>query len=211
MLVATIRLSHPDLTMARTFERVPNVRVHPEHQTMIDDGFVHSYATVCCADLARFDAALAEDPTVLDWSRHGCDGDPVYALELSTDRLRFGPVFVDIGLQVLDLVGGDGGWTFRLRTPDRGSLACLRRYCDEEGVSFELRSLTDIGEESALGLTVEQREALRVAYEMGYFEEPRAVSLAELGERLGVSATAAGRRLRRATAAFIEHSLVDDV
>jgi predicted DNA binding protein len=45
-------------------------------------------------------------------------------------------------------------------------------------------------------LTDTQQEALVLAYERGYFESPRQVTLEELGEELGISQQAVGSRLR---------------
>ncbi|MEZ3118023.1 helix-turn-helix domain-containing protein [Halobaculum sp. MBLA0147] len=50
----------------------------------------------------------------------------------------------------------------------------------------------------------EQREALELAVERGYFEEPRAVSIEDLATELGVPRSTASYRLRRATAALAE-------
>ncbi len=57
------------------------------------------------------------------------------------------------------------------------------------------------------GLTDAQYDALVTAYRSGYFEEPRALSLSELAEELGISPTAASGRLRRATKRLVETQL----
>lgn len=46
-------------------------------------------------------------------------------------------------------------------------------------------------------LTQSQREALLLALEMGYFEEPRTAILSEVATELGISQPAAGGLLRR--------------
>jgi Predicted DNA binding protein len=55
-----------------------------------------------------------------------------------------------------------------------------------------------------ISLPEEQREALELAVERGYFEEPRAVSVGELASELGAARSTVSYRLRRATAALTE-------
>ncbi|WP_049937947.1 helix-turn-helix domain-containing protein [Haloplanus natans] len=71
---------------------------------------------------------------------------------------------------------------------------------------FALRRLTRDGdpEPPGNGLTDRQREALRIAYEMGYFEVPRRASLDDVATELGISASALSERLRRAQTRVIE-------
>jgi predicted DNA binding protein len=60
-----------------------------------------------------------------------------------------------------------------------------------------LHALTPVESTPEATLTDAQHEALVLAYERGYFDSPRGVTLAELGAELGVSQQAVGARLRR--------------
>jgi predicted DNA binding protein len=59
-----------------------------------------------------------------------------------------------------------------------------------------LHALTPIKTATEVFLTDTQQEALVLAYERGYFESPREVTLEALGEELGISQQAVGSRLR---------------
>ncbi|WP_231182986.1 helix-turn-helix domain-containing protein [Haladaptatus sp. DYF46] len=74
---------------------------------------------------------------------------------------------------------------------------------------FSLRRLTHDGEPEAPGdgLTNCQHEALRTAYEMGYFEIPRAASLDDVAVELGISPSSLSERLRRAQTHLVETSV----
>lgn len=74
---------------------------------------------------------------------------------------------------------------------------------------FHLHRLTHKGdaEPPGDGLTDGQREALRTAYELGYFNIPRDASLEDVATRLGISASAASERLRRAQTQLIEETV----
>ncbi|HEX2066905.1 MAG TPA: helix-turn-helix domain-containing protein, partial [Candidatus Thermoplasmatota archaeon] len=57
-------------------------------------------------------------------------------------------------------------------------------------------------------LTPAEEETLRTAHEMGYYRVPRGPGVRDVAQRLGLSASAAGYRLRRAqgklVAAYLE-------
>jgi hypothetical protein len=79
----------------------------------------------------------------------------------------------------------------------------------QRNVGFELVRLTRDGEPEAPGdgLTDRQREALRTAYELGYFEIPRRASLQEIAGELDISASSLSERLRRAQTQLIEETV----
>lgn len=97
------------------------------------------------------------------------------------------------------------GWRQAGWFADRAAFDEFRRFWQAEG-EFTLRRLTRDGEPEPPGdgLTDPQREALRTAYEMGYFDVPRGASLEDVAGELGVGASAASERLRRAQTHLVE-------
>ena len=79
------------------------------------------------------------------------------------------------------------------------------------GVSLErissLGETADSAVETPWNLTPKQEVALKVAYEMGYFDVPRAVTASEIADELGISKTAFLERLRRGQASFLGQTL----
>ena len=59
-----------------------------------------------------------------------------------------------------------------------------------------MHALAPVETETEAALTDTQLEALALAYERGYFEFPREVTLEALGEELGISRQAVGSRIR---------------
>ena len=57
------------------------------------------------------------------------------------------------------------------------------------------------------GLTDRQLEALRTAYEMGYFEIPRGASLDAVAQELSISASSLSERLRRAQTHLLQETV----
>ncbi|KZN26387.1 DNA-binding protein [Haladaptatus sp. R4] len=97
------------------------------------------------------------------------------------------------------------GWVQTGRFAHRAAFDEFRTFWQENG-EFTLRRLTTDGEPEPPGdgLTDRQQEALRTAYEMGYFEIPRTASLDAVASELGVSASSLSERLRRAQTHLVE-------
>lgn len=97
------------------------------------------------------------------------------------------------------------GWIQTGWFANREVLDEFRTFWQRNG-SFTLRQLVRDGEpeDPGDGLTDRQHEALRVAYEMGYFDIPRTASLEEVAAELGVSQSSLSERLRRAQTHLIE-------
>jgi len=97
------------------------------------------------------------------------------------------------------------GWRQTGWFADRAAFDEFRSFWQANS-GFQLHKLTRDGEPEPAGegLTDRQDEALRTAYEMGYFEIPRRASLDEIATELGISASSASERLRRAQTRLIE-------
>lgn len=101
---------------------------------------------------------------------------------------------------ILEAEGSTDGWQFKLRFADRNDTRGFQRYCEHHDVPATLHRVytpreAHLGE--VYGLTGEQRETIQRAYEMGYFDEPRGVTQAELAAEFDVSQRAISRRLWR--------------
>jgi hypothetical protein len=97
------------------------------------------------------------------------------------------------------------GWIQAGWFADREAFDAFREFW-QANAGFTLRRLTRDGEPEAPGegLTDRQQEALRTAYEMGYFEIPRTASLEAVASELGITASSLSERLRRAQTHVIE-------
>ncbi|MFC7073777.1 helix-turn-helix domain-containing protein [Halovenus rubra] len=89
-----------------------------------------------------------------------------------------------------------------------GAFDEFRRFW-QRNCGFHLHRLTKEGdsEPPGDGLTDGQREALRIAYERGYFDIPRKASLEDVAKELDISASSASERLRRAQTQLIEETV----
>lgn len=112
---------------------------------------------------------------------------------------------------ILDAEGTADSWVFQIRAENRDRLQEFLDVFAEQGIPVELKRLSSISEDdgSDTELTPKQRQTLVAAFEMGYFENPKGVSQAEIGDRFGVSGRAVSKRLRRGTKNLIRSTLVE--
>lgn len=100
------------------------------------------------------------------------------------------------------------GWTQTGWFASRDEFDKFRAFWQQNS-DFRLRRLTRDGEPEPAGngLTDRQSEALRTAYELGYFDIPRGASLEEVAAELDISASSVSERLRRAQTQLIEETV----
>ena len=113
------------------------------------------------------------------------------------------------------LLSGSGTsdqWTFELRADDHKSIANFQQYCREQDIHITLTSLQSLSELQTgtdYNLTEEQRAALILAYNRGYYHTPRETTLEELADELGITGQSVGSRLRRGINRLIGSTLID--
>jgi len=116
-------------------------------------------------------------------------------------------ILVETEVPILSATGTSRQWTFEVRGEDRTGIRAFQRRCQELDIPVTLRemhALTPLDTGVQAGLTDTQQEALALAYERGYFESPREVTLEELGEELGITQQAVGSRLQNGMRYVIE-------
>jgi predicted DNA binding protein len=105
------------------------------------------------------------------------------------------PIIVENGRMEFDL------------TATRAQFEAFGDALDEQDRHYELLSLVHTVEEGDL-LTDRQRECLQVALRQGYFEVPRACTLAELADHLDIDKSTASETIRRGQARVLQEFLV---
>lgn len=103
------------------------------------------------------------------------------------------------------------GWRFEVRFPDSAAASAFQTYLTENDIPHDLtrvHGLTNLLRSDTEGLTDGQREALVVAHQGGYFEQPRRMTTDELAEALDVAPSSASGRLRRGLHRLVDHTLI---
>lgn len=213
MLIAEIKLTHPDLVLTDTIEALPDVSIDLDYQTITPSGDYYLFFEVSDGDYDAFDAAVADDPTVEDSTVIiQSETFRVYRMRLrKVDKLVL-PRASELGLRVLRGWAEGGGWKASLEVPDLDQLQKFRSYCTDRDIQFSVLRLYRSEENGSgeFGLTAPQREALVTAYSNGYFDEPRDASLQDVADELGISPSAASGRLRRGISALLGNTVAVD-
>lgn len=173
-------------------EIIPYLWVHGvETEDIIDDFAPHPGVK----DIRLVDDAEDEHLLRVTW-------DPAYVGVLSTLN--------ETGATLISAVGRSEHWTFELRGDDHRDISDFQRLCKERDIPVTLtalHALTHIETATEAALTDAQQDALVLAIERGYFEDPREVTLEELGEELGISQQAVGSRIRRGLRSVLNQTL----
>ena len=199
-LTATIEIESPDLALTETVACDESATVQPVTGAGTVPNAEAYLFTIRTDDFGRFEAALERDHTIAGFERVvDLGSEAVYSFEYSPAATLFSPVVAAVHGVSLEWANDGTTWTVRVWLPDRAALSALREYATDRDIRFSLRRVSDYagpgGAENSL--TDEQREAVLLALEMGYFEEPREATLREVAAELGISQPAAGGRLRR--------------
>jgi predicted DNA binding protein len=212
-VTVTIRLEAPDLALTRTVASADAATVSPVAGAGTVPNLGAHLFTVRTDDFERFEGALRGDPTIESFERIVDRGrEALYRFEYAPEATVFSAAISEVDGISLEWTNDGAVWVVRVWLPDRAALASLREFATERGIGFTLERVGDgaapAGSEP--DLTGKQREALLVALEMGYFEEPRAVPLDEVAAELGISQPAAGGLLRRGIRRLVVSTVADD-
>lgn len=211
-LVAEFRVPPEDLPFAEALATNPDARIEVERIVPTDERAFPFFWVWDSRPRAFIEAANAESEiegmTVLEQVDGGM---------LIRARWSPGAELVDAmrRLQgtILSSEGTADGWCFEVRAQDREAFLEFADLFGRRGITIELERLADYGDfvdRTEPTLTEAQRAALVAAYEEGYFDNPREVEQAELGERFDISHRAVAERIRRGTKTLIEEAVIDD-
>jgi predicted DNA binding protein len=211
---AVVRVEHPDIVLTGAVRHDGSASVESVSEAGTDPTSGRFFYRVRSSDLDRFEDGLRADHTIgaFERVRETGDGRAIYGVEYADEATVLSPVVSAASGVILDMENAGGAWDLTVWMPERASLARLWDYARGNGIDIELLRVNEyasLGRTDA-GLTDSQREALLVAVEMGYFEEPRNATLGEVAAELDISQPAASGLLRRAIERLVVSALLDD-
>ena len=211
MITTRVYVEHPDLALAETIRTLSNVDIEVIGDAGTDPERNVYFFRVEASAFERVESMLATDNTVESFSTVIEMGDQrIYRIEYSDAAKLITPAISDRGGLTLETRSYLNGWLLRLQLEGHDALYELDEYATEEGIRFDIVELKQGGTVDAATdskLTASQIEALVTAYQHGYYDEPREVSVGELASMLDISDTAMSGRLRRGSARLIEETL----
>jgi predicted DNA binding protein len=210
-VLAVVRVEHPDLALTRTVAHDGSAVVQPIREAGTDPEHDSHFFSVRSADFERFEAGLRADHTVARFERvMQVDDEAVYKFGYTEQAKLFSPELTRANGVALRIENVDTGWIMQVWVPERRSLRYLWEYAEANDIRIELERINDYSSLlESFGLTATQREAILLALEAGYFEEPREASLSDVARRLDISQPAAGGLLRRGLKRLVLSTLAE--
>ncbi|WP_251344132.1 helix-turn-helix domain-containing protein [Haloplanus halophilus] len=210
---AVVRVEHPDIVLTKTVAHDRSSTVESVSEAGTDPTSGKFFYHIASADLDRFEDGLRNDDTVGEFERVTETGDEtaIYTFEYTDEAKVVSPVISAANGVTLDMENDGSAWMLTVWMPDRTDLVHLWDYAQRNDIGIELLRVNEyasLGKTEA-GLTDSQREALLVAFDAGYFEEPRSATLSDVAAELDISQPAASGLLRRGIRRLVASSLLD--
>jgi predicted DNA binding protein len=209
-VIAEVAVDADEFGLGRALAAGPPAQVELE-RLVPDDGSSVPYVWVASDDQSGFERALRRQSRVGHLQRLDRIGDQaLYRIDW-TDSHDFLEGILAADGAILEAHGGEE-WLFQLRFDDHERLATFYNYCMAHDITIRITRVFTLTEEyrrgRLFGLTPEQREALVLAAERGYFETPSKVTLEEVGRELGISSQAASKRIRGGVEKLVNEGLL---
>ena len=208
---ATFTVPSDQFPLGTVFEQLPSVTVELERIIPSQD-VVIPYFWVRGTEVDDIEDAFLDHPGVenIDFVDSVAD-EYLLRVEWTLEYDGVLSTLMETGVPLIKAVGTSEQWTFDIRG-DRRDIAAFQERCRELGIPItltKLHALTPIESEVETALTDTQQEALVLAYERGYFNTPRDVTMAELGDELGISQQAVASRLRRGISSILGSTMAE--
>ena len=201
-----------EFPLGTVFENLPEVTVELE-RLIPDESLIIPYFWVRGAEAKDIEAAFEahrgfENVRLID------DVDEEYLMRAEWNDEYYGllSALAHASIVVLSGIGTKEGWKFEVRAETRERIGEFRSDCQAHDIPIEITAVHSLLPVQGNGyeLTDTQREALVLAYEMGYYDSPRAVSLEEVAAELGISQQSLSSRLKRGNRRLIERTLASE-
>jgi predicted DNA binding protein len=211
LVIADISVPADAFPLGQVLENYPEVEIELERLVPLREAIIPLF-WIEGGDQAAIQATLEDDPLTNSVKQlTTADDRHLYEVEWAPDIGGLIQIFLDTDAQLLQAEGTARVWDFRLQFLKRADLIAFREACEAAGIQITLRRLYNptLPEDDS-GLTENQYEALIAAYENGYFQVPRSVSMDDLASEFGISDSALSQRIRRGTAALIAETIATD-
>ena len=211
-VILEFSIASDDFALGRGLGTQPGRHIELERIIPVDE-FLIPFFWVEGGDLDQLEATVKESPYIKNLSVLDEIGDRVlYRVEWTGERKSDDILegFRRFDATILE-ARSNGDWTFRLRFLDHQQIAEFYNYCTTNDIRIHVDRVYTLTEESLqgrmFGLSNEQREALVIALDHGYFATPRETSMQDLADELGISQQAMSDRIRRGTEKVLDNAL----
>jgi predicted DNA binding protein len=210
--IAEINLPADEFALSHTLDTLSDVEFEVERIVAHDPDSIMPYIWVTSANPTELEQVLAND-TSIDAIKNLAqpeDGQVLYQMEWIASIETLVHILVEEEGTILAAEGRQDGWNMRILVPDREALSRTYEFCEENDLSLELQRVYDVsqGKEGRFGLTEAQATVITTAYDNGFYNVPRGISLTDLADIIEISHQALSERLRRGHQTLVENSVV---
>lgn len=155
--------------------------------------------------------AFQDDPTVENVELlSSFDDEQLYRMEWVGRVQLVLQILTSSEATIMDAFGMDDQWILRVLYPSREDISATIDFVKGHGLTLNVESIRELEGQPAgrYGLSEAQHEALATAISHGYYQVPRENNLDDIASTLGISHQALSERLRRATRALIEDTIL---
>lgn len=208
--IINVRLPAAEVELGVRVASLPEVVIDVEQLASQTSDDVLPLLWIRADDFTAVDEALEDDPTVEGFDVIGSfDHRRLYRMEWADTAESTIRTLRTAGGYVRNAKVIDGEWSIEVLFPDRDDLSRMYDVANDADIPLTVDSIYELSDEGGRpnGLTTEQQETLVAAFEHGYYDVPREVSLVDLAEKLDISHQALSERLRRAHETLVDASV----
>ena len=201
-IIAEFSVKSDDLALNHALTTTPKMIVEIEQVVATMEDRIMPYFWVSGEDQDEFRDAFRDDETVTNTAViDEVEDARLYRAEWTDNVETIIYAYVELGATLMQAIGKEKDWELRMRFDSHDSLSEFQDYCDENDISIELNRTQEQEQPMASAqydLTPTQRETLVTALEAGYYDVPRAVTMRELAEQMGIAQQTLSNRFRAA-------------
>lgn len=182
----TITVEASDAALEHTFEELKEVQFELDNPITGQSGQQWPCLWITGHSKAEIESALRDDPTVDRFETVTSKDDAfLYDLDLSEDGARLRDIIQEANGTILAATGAKGQWELKLCFDNTDDLSQLYDRLTEEGITPEIREIRNLEEDAEI--TDAQRDVFEAAFQDGYFQIPREITLEGLATGRGIS------------------------
>lgn len=201
-----------EFPLGTIFENLPGVTVELE-RLIPHDTLIIPYFWVRGVEAEDIEAAFEAHAGVVDVDLvDSVDSEFLMRAEWEGEYFGILSALAEANVAVLSGVGTKDGWHFEVRGEGREAISEFRTICQNHDIQIDITTVHALLPIQGEGyeLTDTQREAMVLAYEMGYFDSPREASLEDVADELGITQQSLSSRLRRGHRRLIASTLIHE-
>lgn len=209
--IVEIELPSEEFALSRTLADLTDLEFEIERFVAHNSDHVMPFVWVSGNGGDRIEGTLERDDSVENFELLSkLDDECLYRMEWVDHIETLVRILVEENGSILAAFGDESGWQLRVLFSERDALSRTYDYCRDAGLTMDVRSIyqLDDGREGRFGLTDEQQDTLVAAYERGYFDVPREITLTDLADELDISHQALSERLRRGEKSVLENTVI---